>query len=131
MVKALTIGVSVLAGILIGRIQTIENHAANDAIAASERAEKRATDSKREVIRTRTLLDHTERQMITMWRTLEPMLEDFTQADDRFERDEVRQRIQVLRWEMQRLDAVITAARETNGEDERALTRQAWLKSSR
>ena len=130
MVKALTIGLSVMAGILIGRIQIIENHEANDAIASSERVEKRFIAAKREAIRTRALLDKTERQLVNMWRRLEPMLEDYTKADDLIERDAARQRIQSLRWEMSTVDATITAAREASGEDPRTAMRQAYVKQS-
>jgi len=130
MVKALTIGISVLTGILIGRIQVIENHDANDAIASSERVEKRLVTVKREAIRTRALLDKTERQVVNMWRRLEPMLEDFTQADSLIDRDAARRRIQSLKWEMDTVDATITAGREATGEDERAATRQAFVKEN-
>ena len=130
MVKALTVGISVLAGILIGRIQVVENHDANEAIAASDRAEKRAEVAKRDAIRTRLLLDKTERQMIGMWRRLEPLLEDFTRADGLIDRDSARRRIESLRWEMDSASAVITAAREATGADERTHTRQAWVKEN-
>ena len=130
MVKALTIGISVLTGIVIGRIQVIENHEANDAIATTERVEKRLVEVKREAIRTRTLLDKTERQVVHMWRKLEPMLEDFTQAESLIDRDAARRRIQSLEWEMDAVDATITAAREASGENERATTRQAYVKES-
>ena len=130
MVKALTIGISVLTGILIGRIQIIENHEANDAIATSERVEKRLVEVKREAQRNRILLDKTERYVVNMWRQLEPMLEDFTQADSIVDRAAARQRIQSLKWEMEAVDAAITAARETTGEDQRAVYRQAFVKES-
>jgi hypothetical protein len=127
---ALTITVSVMAGILIGRIQIIENHEANEAIAASERLEKRFTAAKREVVRTRALLDKTERQLIGMWRRLEPMLEDFTRADGLIDRDAARRRIESLRWEMSSIDATITAAREMGGDDPQTAMRQAYVKQS-
>ncbi len=130
MVKALTIGISVLTGILIGRIQVIANHEANEAITASTRAETRAAAAKREVTRTRVLLDKTERQMISMWRRLEPMLEDFAQADSIIDRDVARRRIQSLRWEMDTIDATITAAREAAGDDPRTAMRQAYVKQN-
>lgn len=130
MVKALTIGISVLTGILIGRIQVIENHEANDAIATSERVEKRLVEVKREALRTRTLLDKTERQVVSMWRRLEPMLEDFTKAESLIDRDAARRRIQSLKWEMEAVDATITAAREASGDDARAATRQAFVKEN-
>ncbi len=130
MVKALTIGISVLTGILIGRIQVIENHEANEAITASTRAETRAAAAKREVTRTRVLLDKTERQMISMWRRLEPMLEDFAQADSIIDRDVARRRIQSLGWEMDTIDATITAAREAAGDDPRTAMRQAYVKQN-
>ena len=127
---ALTISVSVMAGILIGRIQIIENHEANEAIEASQRLEKRFDAAKREVVRTRTLLDKTERQLIGMWRRLEPMLEDFTKADGLIDRDAARRRIESLRWEMSSIDATITAAREMAGEDPKTAMRQAYVKQS-
>lgn len=130
MVKALTIGLSVMAGILIGRIQIIENHEANEAIAASERVEKRYAAAKREAVRTRVLLDKTERQLVGMWRRLEPMLVDFTTADGAMDRDAARRRIESLRWEMSSVDATITAARELTGEDPRTAMRQAYVKQS-
>lgn len=130
MVKALTIGISVLTGILIGRIQVIENHEANDAIATSERVEKRLVTTQREALRTRVLLDKTERQVVNMWRRLEPMLEDFTQAESVIDRDAARRRIQSLKWEMEAVDATITAAREASGDDARAATRQAFVKEN-
>ena len=130
MVKALTVSVSVLTGILIGRIQIVENHEANDAVVASERMEKRFVVAKREAVRTRTLLDKTERQLVSMWRRLEPMLEDFSQADSLIDRDAARRRIQSLRWEMTTVDATITAARELGGEDARTATRQAYVKAN-
>jgi len=130
MVKALTISVSVLTGILIGRIQIIENHEAKDAIESSERMEKRFVSIKREAVRTRSLLDKTERQLVGMWRRLEPMLEDFTQADSLIDRDNARRKIQSLRWEMTTVDATITAAREATGEDARTAVRQAYVKGN-
>jgi hypothetical protein len=130
MVKALTIGLSVMTGILIGRIQIIENHDANDAIASSERVEKRFIAAKREAVRTRALLDKTERQLVSMWRRLEPMLEDFTKADGLIDRDVARRRIESLRWEMSTVDATITASREATGEDPRTAMRQAYIKQS-
>lgn len=130
MVKALTVGLSVMAGILIGRVQIIENHEANDAIAASEHMEKRFVAAKREATRTRVLLDKTERMVVGMWRQLEPMLEDYTRADSPIERDSARRRIQTLRWEMQAVDAQITAAREASGDDPqtamRAVSVNGW-----
>ena len=130
MVKALTVGISVMAGILIGRIQIIENHEANNAIVTSEKASARAAAAKRDAIRTRTLLDKTERQVIAMWRRLEPMLEDFTQADNPIDRDAARRSIQTLRWEMDTIDARITAVREATGDDPRTAMRQAYVKES-
>ena len=130
MVKALTVGISVMTGILIGRIQIIENHEANDAIAASARMEKRFVAAKREAVRTRTLLDKTEHQLVNMWRRLEPMVEDFTQADSLVDRDAARRRIQSLRWEMSAVDATITAAREASGQDARTAMRQVRVKAS-
>jgi hypothetical protein len=130
MVKALTVGLSVMTGILIGRVQIIENHEANDAIAANERMEKRFVSVKREAVRTRALLDKTEVQLVGMWRKLEPMLEDFTQAETMLERDGARRRIQSLRWEMQAVDVTITAAREASGEGHDKL-RQAYVKGWR
>lgn len=130
MVKALTISVSVLTGILIGRIQIIENHAANDAIATTERIEKRFATTKREAIRTRALLDKTERQVVSMWRRLEPMLEDFTRAESPIDRDAARRRIESLRWEMATVDATITAARELGGDDPKTAMRQAYVKEN-
>jgi hypothetical protein len=131
MVKALTVGLSVMTGILIGRVQIIENHEANDAIAANQRLEKRFVSAKREAVRTRALLDKTEVQLVAMWRKLEPMLEDFTQAETLFERDSARRRIQALRWEMQTLDVTITAAREASGEGTHDGLRQAYVKGWR
>ena len=135
MVKALTIGISVMTGILIGRIQIVENHDANEAIAAGERAEKRAEAAKREALRTRILLDKTERHVVRLWRELEPLLVELTDADD-MARHQARQRIQTLRWQMDAVDVTITAAREASGtrsDDEinRTATRQAWLKDYR
>ena len=130
MVKALTIGLSVMTGILIGRIQIIENHEANEAIATSERVEKRLVAAKREAVRARVLLDKMERQLVGMWRRLEPMLEDFTKADGLIARDAARRRIESLRWEMSTVDATITAAREMSGEDPQTAMRQAYVKQS-
>ncbi len=130
MVKALTIGLSVLTGVLIGRIQIIENHEANEALASSERVEKRLVAAKREVVRTRALLDTTERQLVSMWRRLEPMLEDFTKADGLIDRDAARRRIESLRWEMSSVDATITAGREATGQDPRTAMRQAFITPS-
>jgi hypothetical protein len=130
MVKALTVSVSVLTGVLIGRIQIIENHDAKDAIANSERVEKRLVAAKREATRTRALLDKTERQVVSMWRRLEPMLEDFTKSDSLIDRDAARLRIQSLRWEMASVDATITASREAAGDDERTAMRQAYVKQN-
>jgi hypothetical protein len=133
MVKALAIGVSVLTGILIGRIQIIENHEAKEAIASSERMEQRLVAAKHDAERTRRLLDKTERQLLGMWRRLEPMLEDFAQADSLIDRDAARRRIQSLRWEMSTIDATInanawaTAARDANGSDG---MRQAFIKAN-
>lgn len=131
MMKALPIGLSVMTGILIGRVQIVENHEANDAIAANERLEKRFASVKREAVRMRTLLDKTEVQFVGMWRSLEPMLEDFTQAETILERDSARRRIQALRWEMQAVDATITAGREASGDDPRTAMRQAYVKGWR
>lgn len=131
MVKALTVGLSVMAGILIGRVQIIENHEANEAIKASERMEKRLAASKREATRTRILLDKTEVQLVGMWRKLEPMLEDFTRAETLIDRESARRRIESLRWEMQAVDATITAAREASGDDPRTAMRQAYVKGWR
>lgn len=131
MVKALTIGISVMAGILIGRVQVIENHEANEAIAASARMTERFTAAKREAVRTRTLLDKTERQLVGMWRDLEPLLEDFTRAESLVDRDAARRRIDVLRWEMGAVDATITAAREASGEDPRTAMREVHVKGWR
>jgi hypothetical protein len=128
--NALTISLSVMAGILIGRIQIIENHDANEAIATSKHLEKRLSAAKREVIRTRALLDKTERQLIGMWRRLEPMLEDFTKSDGLIDRDAARRRIESLRWEMSSVDATITAGREMAGEDPQTAMRQAHVKQS-
>ena len=130
MVKALTIGISVMTGILIGRVQIVENHEANEAIVASERAAKRAAVAKREAQRTRVLLDKTERRVVDMWRRLEPMLEDYTRADTLIDRDAARRRIQSLRWEMDVVDATITASREAAGDDRRTATRQAYVKQN-
>jgi len=130
MVKALTIGISVMTGILIGRVQIVENHEANEAIVASERAEKRAAVAKRDALRTRVLLDRTERRVVDMWRRLEPMLEDYTRADTLIDRDAARRRIQSLRWEMDVVDATITASREAAGDDRRTATRQAYVKQN-
>src|SRR5688500_13137361 len=131
MVKALTIGLSVMAGILIGRIQITENHAANAAIESSDHAAARAASAKREVIRTRALLDKTERQVIRMWQRLEPLLEDFAYAESPIARDDARRRIQALRWEMDTIDATITAAREAGGADvDRNRFRQAYVNAS-
>jgi len=130
MVKALTIGISVMTGILIGRVQIVENHEANEAIVASERAAKRAAVAKREAQRTRVLLDKTERRVVDMWRRLEPMLEDYTRAETLIDRDAARRRIQSLRWEMDVVDATITASREAAGDDRRTATRQAYVKQN-
>lgn len=130
MVKAFTIGVSVMTGILIGRVQIVEDHAANAAIRASERAAQRAATAEREAVRTRVLLDRTERQLVAMWRRLEPMLEDLTHAETLIERDAARRRIQSLQWEMSAVDATITAARETAGDDPRTAMRQAYVKQN-
>src|SRR5689334_16638305 len=109
MVKALTVGLCVATGILIGRIQVVQNHDANEAIAAAKRADKRADEARLDAIRTRVLLDRNERKIVTMWRQLEPMLEDFTYASSPVDRDAARRKIQSLRWEMEALDAAITA----------------------
>lgn len=130
MVKALTVSISVLAGVLIGRIQIIENHDANDAIASSERMTQRFISAQRDAVRTHALLDRTERQVVHLWRKLEPMLEDFTRADSLIERDNARRKIQSLRWEMQAVDATITAAREASGDDARTAMRQAYVKAN-
>ena len=130
MVKALTIGISVMTGILIGRVQIVENHEANEAIVASERAAKRAAVAKREAQRTRVLLDKTERRVVDMWRRLEPMLEDYSRAETLIDRDAARRRIQSLRWEMDVVDATITASREAAGDDRRTATRQAYVKQN-
>ena len=84
---------------------------ANEA-SGERRAEKRLVSAKREAVRARILLDKTETQLVGMWRKLEPMLEDFTQAETIVDRDSARRRIQTLRWEMQSLDATVTASRE-------------------
>jgi hypothetical protein len=125
MVKALTVGISVLTGILIGRIQVVQNHDANEAIVAAARAEKRADEAKVDALRTRILLTRTERKVVDMWRHLEPMLEDFTHASSPIDRDSARQRIQSLRWEMQALDTAITASNEVGVTTD---VRTAWLK---
>ena len=130
MVKALTIGISVMTGILIGRVQIVENHEANEAIVASERAAKRAAVAKREAQRTRVLLEKTERRVVDMWRRLEPMLEDYSRAETLIDRDAARRRIQSLRWEMDVVDATITASREAAGDDRRTATRQAYVKQN-
>jgi hypothetical protein len=130
MVKALTIGISVMTGILIGRVQIVENHEANEAIVASERAAKRAAVAKREAQRTRVLLDKTERRVVDMWPRLEPMLEDYSRAETLIDRDAARRRIQSLRWEMDVVDATITASREAAGDDRRTATRQAYVKQN-
>ena len=128
MVRALTIGISVMTGILIGRIQIIDNHEAKEAVRATARAEQRADAAKRDATRTRLLLDHAERQLLGMWRRLDPMLEDFTAASSIIDRDFARRRIESLRWEMSSVDAAITAAREAAGEDKRTAMRQVHVK---
>lgn len=127
MQQAFTVGVAVMAGILIGRIQIVEDHEANEAIVASERASKRALDARREAIRTRTLLDHTERKVVDMWRRLDPLLDDYAGATTVIERDAARRRMQQLRWEMDAFQAPIIAA--TTARDGAAL-RQAVVKKN-
>lgn len=130
MKQAFIVGMSVMAGILIGRIQIIENHDANDAIREADRADQRALAARREVNRTRAILDSTEKHVIAMWRQLEPMLDDFLHADSVVDRQAARQRIEVLRWDMETVDAKITAARELGGSDERTAMRQAFVKQN-
>ena len=130
MVKALTVGISVLTGILIGRIQVVRNHDANEAIAVAKRAEKRAVKAEVNEMQTRIALRINERKIVDMWRQLEPMLDDFTQADTLVDRHAARQRIQSLRWEMQAVDAAIHAS-NSFGErriDDEIDVRTAWLK---
>jgi hypothetical protein len=124
MVKALTVGLCVATGILIGRIQVMQNHDANAAIAAAKRADKRADEARLDAIRTRVLLDRNERKIVTMWRQLEPMLEDFTYASNPVDRDVARRKIQSLQWEMEALDAAITAIHDVAEPD----LRTAYLK---
>lgn len=124
MMKALTVGLCVATGILIGRIQVVQNHDANAAIAAAKRADKRADEARLDAIRTRVLLERNERKIVTMWRQLEPMLEDFTYASSPVDRDVARRRIQSLRWEMDAYDAAITAIRDVAEPD----VRTAYLK---
>lgn len=131
MVKAFTIGVSVMAGILIGRIQIVENHDANVALAAYARAEQRAEAAKSEALKTRILLDKAERHVIRLWRELEPLLVDMTDEDSVLARHQARQRIQNLRYQMDAVEATINATREASAEGERTATRQAWLKDHR
>lgn len=131
MMRAVTAGICVMTGILIGRVQIIENHDANDAVAANEQLTQRFVAVQREAVRTRVLLDKTEVQLVDMWRRLEPMLEDFTQAETLLERDGARRRIKALRWEMGSVDAVITAAREASGNSPRTAMRQVFVKGFR
>ena len=129
MVKALTVGISVMAGILIGRIQIIEDHEANAAVAIAERASARAAAANRDAIRTRALLDRTERQVIAMWRRLDPMLADFTHADSPIDRDAARRRIEALRWQMESLDVTLVASQHA-GDDLRTALRHAYVKDN-
>jgi hypothetical protein len=131
MKQAFVVGISVMAGILIGRIQLVENHEANDAMRAADRADKRATTAQRDATRTRVLLDAAEKRVVSMWQRLEPMLVDFTSADSVVDRAQARQRIDQLRWEMQSVEAKITASRElATGVDARTAMRQAFVKDN-
>jgi hypothetical protein len=115
MQKAFTVGVAVMAGILIGRIQIVEDHEANAAIEASERADKRALDARRDAIRSKTILDKTERKVVDLWRRLDPLLEDYAAATTVIDREAARHRMEQLRREMDAFQApilAVTAARD-------------------
>jgi hypothetical protein len=131
MKQAFVVGISVMAGILIGRVQIVSNTDADEALRSADRADQRALTARRDAIRTHALLDATEKKLSAMWQRLEPMLADFTQAANIVDRDQARQRIQQLRWEMQSVDAKITAGRElATGVDERTAMRQAFVKDN-
>jgi hypothetical protein len=90
----------------------------------AKRADKRADEARLDAIRTRVLLDRNERKIVTMWRQLEPMLEDFAYASNPVDRDVARRKIQSLQWEMEALDAAITAIHDVAEPD----LRTAYLK---
>jgi inorganic pyrophosphatase len=114
MQKAIMIGFAVMGGILLGRIQLVTNHEANDAIAAQAQTEQQLVEARAEARATKAQLAKLQHRFIETWRQLDPMLEDYVSSTGVVDRETARLRIEQLRWDMDVVEARLVATRQVH-----------------